>query len=172
MGSDLFLSTNESSNIISQSLAAGGNIGHLTVSHGVGSSAPHPPAFPTKKAGASEGWRHFENKVLVNVSGQSGERMDLRTANEHPAPQTGPSRSTRTGLMTSASPTRPAPLSKNLNQMCNKQETALQQLRNTFYSNNQGSKVPTSRLAASKPSRAAAVGVAALSVEKRQPHHG
>jgi hypothetical protein len=56
--------------------------------------------------------------------------------------------------------------------MCNKQETALQQLRNTFYSNNQGSKVPTSRLAATKPSRAAAVGVAALSVEKRVPHHG
>jgi hypothetical protein len=78
MGSDLFLSTNESSNIISQSLATGGNIGHLTVSHGVGQSAPHSSSFPNKKAGASDGWRHFENKVLVNVSGQSGERMDLR----------------------------------------------------------------------------------------------
>ena len=59
MGSDLFLSTNESSNVISQGLAYGYNIGHLTVSHGL----------PVKKVGTTDGWKNFENKVLVNISG-------------------------------------------------------------------------------------------------------
>lgn len=57
IGSDLFLSTNESSNIISQTLAAGGNIG---VIQGTRKELP-------------QGW----NKVMMNVSGQSGEKIDL-----------------------------------------------------------------------------------------------
>lgn len=59
MGSDHFLSTNESSNIISQTLAAGGNIGVIQGNR--------------KEVQGPSGW----NKVMINVSGQSGEKMDL-----------------------------------------------------------------------------------------------
>ena len=52
----------------------------------------------------------------------------------------------RKGLMTSASNSRP--LCKNLNQMSNKSQTSLHQLRNTFYSNKQshGSRGPMRRV--------------------------
>lgn len=179
MGSDLFLSTNESSNIISSQFAAAGNAGHLSASHGGAPSAPIPlgvtkgpsSAFPAKKPRAAEGWKHYENKIIMNVSGQSGEKIEVVPKVESQAAlvsNPAHARADRAGLSTSSALSRPGLLSKNLNQMSNKRETTLQQLRNTFYSNNH-SQCPSGRIASTTLSRVPppAVGVGGLAGEKR-----
>ena len=156
---------------------AAGNAGHLTASHGGISSGAQPlavakgttSAFPAKKPRVAEGWKHYDNKVIMNVSGQSGEKIEVVTKIEPSAPpHPSQARADRTGLTTSSAISRPGLLSKNLNQMSNKRETTLQQLRNTFYSNN-NSTCPSGRIAATTLSRvpAPAIGVGALTAEKR-----
>lgn len=63
MQSDLFLSTNESSNIISQTLAANNRVN-------------------SKKNSAVDGWKNFENKIMININGTSGEKMDILQNNQ------------------------------------------------------------------------------------------
>ena len=85
MQSDLFLSTNESSNVISQTLAAN----QQNMNNRINS----------KKNSAVDGWKNFENKIMININGTSGEKMDILQNN--PVPTVTSFQSERSGLMTS-----------------------------------------------------------------------
>mmetsp|Transcript_41777 Transcript_41777/g.63793 ORF Transcript_41777/g.63793 Transcript_41777/m.63793 type:complete len:161 (+) Transcript_41777:3919-4401(+) len=111
MGSDMFLSTNESSKIISQTLVAGQKNGILG------------GRIIGQKPSTVEGWRNFENKVMINLPGQSGEKMELNRGKPDSLPQS----SDRLGLMTAGTGQRPSnkgPPPKDNGPM-----------RHTFYSN-------------------------------------
>ena len=78
---------------------------------------------------------------MINLSGQSGEKMDLiQNLADSPPPLHHAALpphnryGNRVGLMTSSSNTRPTAMGKNLNQLCNQKES-LQSLRRTFYNN-------------------------------------
>jgi hypothetical protein len=83
------------------------------------------------------GW----NKVMINVSGQSGEKMDLALDQQ----------ANRMGLATSQNYLRP----KNLNAIIGKKET-LENLRRTFYSNSSKTNkfgVPETKIEITKPKK-------------------
>ena len=64
----MFLSTNESSKIISQTLAAGGNIGQINNNISLRRTVENQ-----KSIVKPESW----NQVVMNVSGQSGEKIEF-----------------------------------------------------------------------------------------------
>jgi len=73
-----------------------------------------------------EGWKNFENKIMINLSGQSGEKMELvqnldnnHQRLNHAAVPPNHRHQNRVGLMTSSSNTRSTAMGKNLNQLCN-----------------------------------------------------
>ena len=88
------------------------------------------------------GWKNFENNIMINLSGQSGEKMDLIPQdNQQVDSNSGRFYGNRQGLMTSSSNTRPTAMGKNLNQLCNQKES-LQSLRRTFYNNSNANTKP------------------------------
>jgi len=90
----------------------------------------------SNKSSAVPGWKNFENNIMINLSGQSGEKMELIPHLDPNHPEMSHTRfyGNRQGLMTSSSNTRPTAMGKNLNQLCNQKES-LQSLRRTFYNN-------------------------------------
>ena len=97
------------------------------MSHGAKSQTA-VPVLPTKNAGIPptgasnknstvQGWQNFEHNIMINLSGQSGEKMDLIPSMDQSKQSSANARfyGNRQGLMTSSSNTRPTAMGKNLN---------------------------------------------------------